>query len=110
MAMPSAIGPAMRSARTDEYSVPQMNGRAPNSPETGSQISVCQNWKPNFQIAMDASVYSTHASPATSPMRMTPNSPVPTRNPRSSKRVCFTLLNLDRGERLHLHLDDVRRD
>ena len=31
MAMPSAIGVEIRSARTDEYSVPQMNGRAPNS-------------------------------------------------------------------------------
>ena len=35
MAMPSAIGVEMISARTDEYSVPQMNGRAPNSPSDG---------------------------------------------------------------------------
>ena len=31
MAMPSAIGVEISSARIDEYSVPQMNGRAPNS-------------------------------------------------------------------------------
>ena len=49
-AMPSAIGVAMSSASTDEYSVPQMNGSAPNSPDTGSQISVRQKSKPNFAI------------------------------------------------------------
>ena len=56
MAMPSAIGPAMNSASTAEYSVPQMKGRAPNSPATGSQISVRQKRHPNFEIACDASV------------------------------------------------------
>ena len=50
MAMPSAIGVEMISARTDEYSVPQMNGRAPNCPATGSQVSVCQNCQPNSWI------------------------------------------------------------
>ena len=48
IAMPSAIGVEMTSARTDEYSVPQMSGRAPNSAATGSQRSVCQNCQPNF--------------------------------------------------------------
>src|SRR3954464_7173972 len=47
VAMPSEMGAAMSSARIDEYNVPQMNGLAPNSPETGSQISVIQNLKPN---------------------------------------------------------------
>src|SRR5205807_572542 len=37
-AIPSATGAAMISARMDEYSVPQMNGSAPNSPETGSHV------------------------------------------------------------------------
>ena len=36
------------SASTEEYSVPQMNGSAPNSPATGSQISVRQKLSPNF--------------------------------------------------------------
>ena len=43
-AMPSAMGAAISSARIDEYSVPQMNGSAPNSPDTGSQISVRQKF------------------------------------------------------------------
>ena len=43
IAMPSAIGVANARARTEEYSVPQMNGRAPNSPDTGSQTSLIQN-------------------------------------------------------------------
>jgi len=48
IAIPSAIGVEMMSARIAEYSVPQMSGRAPNSAATGSQISVCQNCQPNF--------------------------------------------------------------
>jgi len=48
--MPSATGAAMTSARIDEYSVPQMNGRAPNSPATGSQVSVLQKLRPNLLI------------------------------------------------------------
>ena len=48
--MPIATGPAMSSARTDEYSVPQMNGSAPNSPCTGSHVCVRQKSKPNFLI------------------------------------------------------------
>ena len=46
MAVP--IGVAISSASTDEYSVPQMNGSAPNSPDTGSQMSVRQKLRPNF--------------------------------------------------------------
>ena len=52
----NAIGPAMINASTDEYNVPQMNGRAPNSPAIGSHVSVCQNCQPNFQIAAVESV------------------------------------------------------
>ena len=47
-AMPTAIGVASTSASTDEYSVPQMKGRAPKSPDTGSQVWVRQKLKPNF--------------------------------------------------------------
>ncbi len=47
-AMPSATGVAITSARIDEYIVPQMKGSAPNSPDTGSQISVRQKLNPNF--------------------------------------------------------------
>src|SRR4051812_37699242 len=47
-AMPREMGAAMRSARMDEYRVPQMNGSAPNSPATGSHVSVRQKFKPNF--------------------------------------------------------------
>ncbi len=47
VATPSETGAAIRRASSDEYSVPQMNGRAPNSPETGSQVSVTQNLNPN---------------------------------------------------------------
>src|SRR5262249_7546529 len=46
-AMPSAIGVAMSSATTDEYSVPQMNGSAPNRLATGSHVVVHQNANPN---------------------------------------------------------------
>ncbi len=48
--MPSAIGVANARASTEEYSVPQMKGRAPNSPDTGSQTSLIQNDSPNFAI------------------------------------------------------------
>ena len=48
IAMPSAIGVEITKARTEEYSVPQISGRAPNSAATGSQTSVCQNCQPNF--------------------------------------------------------------
>src|SRR5690242_15948774 len=37
-AIPTATGVAITSARIEEYSVPQMKGRAPNSPETGSHV------------------------------------------------------------------------
>ena len=48
--MPSETGVAISSASTDEYRVPQMKGRAPKSPETGSQMSVYQKARPNFRI------------------------------------------------------------
>ncbi len=48
--MPREIGAAMSRASNDEYSVPQMNGRAPKSCATGSQMSVTQNPSPNSRI------------------------------------------------------------
>ncbi len=81
--MPSAIGVAMRSATTDEYSVPQMNGSAPNSPDTGSQISVRQKSSPNWRSdRIDCCVSS---APMATTMRMSrrAKNPVPTLNPRS---------------------------
>jgi len=50
MAIPSAIGVEISSARIDEYRVPHRNGSAPKSPDTGSQLSVRQNANPNFVI------------------------------------------------------------
>ena len=47
IAIPIATGAAIESARIDEYSVPQMNGAAPNSPRTGFHCDVVQKLKPN---------------------------------------------------------------
>ena len=49
-AIPSAIGVETSNARNDEYNVPQMNGSAPNSPDTGSHVLCVQNEKPNFRM------------------------------------------------------------
>ena len=73
------------SARTDEYSVPQMNGSAPNSPAIGSQVSVRQKSSPNFSIdSIDcrdsskpiATTISTSASAKTPVAIRNPGSPV----------------------------------
>ena len=82
-AMPSAIGVAMRSARIDEYSVPQMNGSAPNSPATGSQVSVRQKLRPNFWIESIDCRVSSNPMAQTMSTRTSANAPVPMRNPRS---------------------------
>ena len=82
-AMPRAIGVEIASARMDEYSVPQMNGRAPNWPATGSQVCVVQKLRPNFWMeSMDSRVSST-AMPATMRTRKPAKMPVPNRKPRS---------------------------
>ena len=60
-----------------------MNGRAPKSPETGSQMSVVQNARPNFSIAIHDWRVSSTAMPATSTTTATANTPVPTRNQTS---------------------------
>ena len=83
MAMPSATGAASSSASTDEYSVPQMNGRAPKSPDTGSQVSVVQNARPNFSIASHDWRVSSTAMPATSTTTTPREHTVPSLNQRS---------------------------
>src|ERR1051325_10166034 len=65
MAMPSAIGVARSSARSEEYSVPQMNGSAPNSPATGSHVFRVQKLRPNFAIESVDCRDSSNASPTT---------------------------------------------
>src|SRR5438552_3329125 len=51
MAMPRAIGVARSNARIEEYSVPQMNGSAPKSPDTGTHVVPFQNDMPHLWIA-----------------------------------------------------------
>jgi len=82
-AMPIAMGAAMQSANTDEYSVPQMKGSAPNSPDTGSQVDVVQKPNPNFWI--DSIDCRASSNPTAETMRISraPKTPVPTLNPRS---------------------------
>ena len=85
--MPMAMGAARTSASTDEYNVPQMNGRAPNSPETGSQTSVCQNFQPNSWMERRDWRYSSTPMPATRTMSSSANTPVPARKSSSSGRA-----------------------
>src|SRR6185503_2394315 len=61
-----------------------MNGRAPNSPETGSQILPVQNRKPNLSIESCEVRKSSQKMPATSTTTSRAKNPVPSRNPRSS--------------------------
>src|SRR6185295_768843 len=84
MAMPSEMGPAMTSARMEEYSVPQMNGNAPNSPETGFQFEPPQKPNsPNFSSASRDSLKSTTPMPQTMSTRTSANAPVPMRKIKS---------------------------
>ena len=69
--------------------MPQMNGRAPNWPATGSHTSVTQKCRPNFSIASHDWRTSSTPIPATSSTSASANSPVPSRNPRSERR-CMT--------------------
>lgn len=95
MAIPSATGVEITRARTDEYSVPQMSGRAPNSAATGSQISVCQNCQPNFSIDSDDCRPSSYAIAPTIAISSSANVPVPMRKISSSGRA-ETRLRVDR--------------
>ncbi len=60
-----------------------MNGSAPNSPATGSQISVRQKLRPNLWIdSIDCRV-SSNPMAHTISTRTSANAPVPILNPRS---------------------------
>ena len=87
-----------------------MNGRAPNSPDTGSQVSVCQNCQPNSRIERIDCRYSSTPIAATRTISSTAKTPVPTRNTTSSERapkgrnaIGYSLIFC---ERLQLHVDD----
>src|ERR1051325_10581884 len=60
-----------------------MNGSAPKSPATGSQVVVCQKPSPNFWIDSHDSLISTAPIATTMAMTSTANAPVPMRKPRS---------------------------
>src|SRR6266850_238898 len=91
-----------------------MNGSAPKSPATGSQISVRQKLKPNFSIESIDCLVSSKPIATTISTRTTPKSPVPRRKPRSYERFptsrpsCPTcpLRRSDPAERSHLELHD----
>jgi hypothetical protein len=70
-------------ASNDEYRVPQMNGRAPKSCATGSQVSVTQNPSPNSRTERIDSRNSTTPIAPTRTRTSAANAPVPTLNPRS---------------------------
>src|SRR6202521_1028621 len=72
-----------------------MKGSAPNSPETGSQVDVRQNRKPNFAIDRCEVRKSWKPIPATRSTTRSAKKPVPARKPRSS-----TLFREDGGLRI----------
>src|SRR5947208_15819538 len=76
-----------------------MNGSAPNSPATGSQISVRQKFIPNFWTDSTDWRASTTPIAHTRTTSRTPNVPVPIRNRKS-------LRDLDFGNGRHLELDN----
>jgi hypothetical protein len=82
-AIPSAIGVAMTSARIDEYSVPQINGSAPNSPAIGSQVLVRQNRRPNCWTDAIDWRDSSNAIATTISSSASANAPVAMRKPVS---------------------------
>src|SRR5262245_45453350 len=90
-----------------------MNGRAPNSPETGSHCRPIQNPNPNFWTASRESRKSMTPRATTKRMTRVANTPVPARKSRSSVDfgrdggipLLLRLLNLDSLERVLLELD-----
>src|SRR5687768_6050080 len=110
MAIPSATGVEIASASTEEYSVPQMKGRAPNWPATGSQTSVTQNCPPNCRIDSHDSRVSTMPMATTMATSSRPNAPVTARKSKSSVRAFSgrrtELLYLQLFEGLQFEIDD----
>src|SRR5689334_18599556 len=90
-----------------------MKGRAPNSPDTGSQTSPSQKPNPNFWIDRADSRHSSKPMPATSTTISMANTPVPNLKPRSRPlsqlRMGPTLRDLDRRQGRQLELHDLRR-
>ena len=60
-----------------------MKGRAPNSPDTGSQTSPSQKPKPNFSIVSIDCRHSSNPMPSTMTTRNAAKKPVPSLKPRS---------------------------
>src|SRR5512136_2907964 len=90
-----------------------MNGSAPNSPDTGSQVRPFQNPNPNFSIESRDWWASTTPMPRTTRQTRTAKAPVPRRKPRSLRKAVrdgrpFMSGLLDPAERRHLHLHDAR--
>src|SRR5438874_10244986 len=66
MATARASGTAITRASMEETIVPKINGRAPNSPATGSQALVAKKWNPNFcQARAERCSSSIKISPTT---------------------------------------------
>src|ERR1700682_3477521 len=61
-----------------------MKGSAPNSPETGSQVDVRQNRRPNFAIERCEVRKSSKPIPTTRSTTRSAKKPVPAPKPRSS--------------------------
>src|SRR5688572_114830 len=86
-----------------------MNARAPNSPDTGSQMSPSQKPKPNFSIDSIDCRHSSTPMPTTMRRRSAAKAPVATLNPRSALlnqlRMGESLRDLDalQGGLLALH-------
>src|SRR5262249_8426133 len=79
-----AIGVEITRANAEEYSVPQMKGRAPKSPATGSQVVPFQKLNPNLAMESRDCRQSTQAMPATMTTTRRAKKPVPRRKNRSS--------------------------
>src|SRR4029079_17621880 len=81
-----------------------MNGSAPNSPATGSQLLVPQKLSPNFSIESAESLANVIAMAITISSNAAAKAPTPTRNEKSAERT--GLGNLDAIEgRLFEHDD-----
>src|SRR5687768_8613792 len=87
-----------------------MNGSAPKSPETGSQVRVVQKRSPNSLIdSHDWRVSSTPIA-ATSTTSSNATEPIAMRKPNSRRTSGIRSGNLDRAERGHFLLNDTLGD
>src|SRR5687767_65406 len=92
-----------------------MNGSAPKSPTTGSQVEVVQKPRPNFWIESHDSEVRTTPMPATITTTSTAKAPVARRNPKSPWLPRLTAPDLSSSgdtnlrQRRELHLHDLGR-